>query len=278
MNISVMLRQARKAVAQEDFVDAERLYALVLQDDEMKDMIDIQIRHAFCLEKIEDTSAAIAVYQDVVKVYQEQGEVGAAKALALKITILGKFRDEKAKLTGDIQIEMGTAQHELGVMYEGNDTTNFEDIDLFGLGTLEMAPTSLKEDSIEVDTHVTLDLVPIDDEHDEEKGDQKNERTIKNEYVSTVELIIEHEKAIAEQDTNEQKPQDTESFVVIQDMIKQGIHQNVADKSDIADVDVELTDIGDFNPMLQTCDMPGKNHNPVVQSNIKDKAGKLFGK
>jgi len=275
MNIPVMLRQARKAVAQENFVEAEQLYALVLQDEEMQDMIDIKIRHAFCLEKIEKTTEAIVVYQDVVRIYQAQDEVGAAKALTLKITILENFLQQASKLTGDIHIEMATAQHELDVMYEGDETTNFGDIDLFGLGTHEITPISEQENRSEVDTHVALDLVPL-----EEEG-----HVMEDKYISTVELIVEHEKVITEQKSVEKtskKPTvkqqgETETFVVIQDMIKQGIHQNVAHKSNVEDVDVEFTDIGDFTPSLSSDDMPEQMNNQDVELNLKHKAGKLFG-
>ncbi|WP_038248853.1 tetratricopeptide repeat protein [Ghiorsea bivora] len=275
MNIPVMLRQARKAVAQENFVEAEQLYALVLQDEAMQDMIDIKIRHAFCLEKIEKTTEAIVVYQDVVRIYQAQDEVGAAKALTLKITILENFLRQASKLTGDIHIEMATAQHELGVMYEDDETTNFGDIDLFDLGTHEITPISEQENTTEVDTHVALDLVPL-----EEEG-----HVMEDKYISTVELIVEHEKVITEQKSVEKtskKPTvkqqgETETFVVIQDMIKQGIHQNVAHKSNVEDVDVEFTDIGDFTPSLSADDMPEQMNNQAVELNLKHKAGKLFG-
>lgn len=268
MKIPVMLRQARKAVAQENFVEAERLYALVLQNEDMKDMIDIKVRHAFCLEKIEKTNEAIKVYQDVVRIYQTQEEVGAAKALTLKITILENFLQQASKLTGDIHIEIETAQNELDVMYEGDETTNFGDIDLFGLGTHEIIPIPEQEDTPEVDGHVVLDLVPLEEEVNHVMMDK---------HVSTVELIVEHKKAAAKQELSKHKPHDVASVDVIQNMIKQGIHQNVAHKSNVEDVEVEFTDIGDFTPSLSADDVLEKVSKPVVELNLKHKAGKLFG-
>ena len=267
MNIPVTLRQARKAVAQENFVEAERLYALVLQDEGMQGMIDIKIRYAFCLEKIEKTTEAIAVYQDVVGIYQSQEEVGAAKALTLKITILEDFLRQASRLTGDIHIEMETAQHELDVMYEGDETIDFGDIDLLGLATQEVIPISEQQSTIELDAHVVLDLVPLEEESPE----------VEDKHISTIELIVEHEKDVAEHEVSKQDTNDTGSFVVIQDMIKQGIHQNVADKSNVEDVDVEFTDIGDFIPSLSVDDVPEKVGDPEVESSLKHKAGKLFG-
>ncbi len=268
MNIPVTLRQARKAVAQENFIEAERLYALVLQDEAMQDMVDIKIRYAFCLEKTEKLTDAIEIYQDVVCIYQAQEEVGAAKALVLKISILENFLQQASKLTGDIHINLETVQHELNVIkYEGGDTTNFGDAGLFGLGTHEIVPTSEQENLIEFDDHVVLDLTPIEEEND----------VMEDKHISTVELIIEHEKAVAKQELSKQKPCDTASFVVIQDMIKQGIHQNVAHKLDIEDVDIEFTDIGDFTPSLSMDDVPEKVSSPAVELNLKHKAGKLFG-
>lgn len=267
MNIPVMLRQARKAVAQENFVEAERLYALVLQDESMQDMIDIKIRYAFCLEKMEKTTEAITIYQDVVRIYQAQDEVGAAKALTLKITILENFLQQASKLTGDIHIELGTAQHELDIIYEDDDTIDFGDTDLFGLDTHEMIPTSDRDNVTERDDHAVLDLIPL-----EEESDVKEDK-----YISTVELIIEHEKTVAKQELSKQKSHDAASVDVIQDMIKQGIHQNVAHKSNIEDVDIEFTDIGDFTPSLSVDEVSEKASNPAVESCLKHKAGKLFG-
>jgi len=264
MNIPVMLRQARKAVAQEAFAEAERLYALVLQDKDMQDMIDIKIRHAFCLEKIESINDAIQVYQSVVQVYQTQGESGAAKALELKITILGKLllKEADVGVADESQSEMESAREHLDVMFEGNDTTNFNDIDLFGLGTHEIVP----EQEIEADTehHVVLDLVPIEEEHVMDKA-----------LVSTAELIVGHEKTATAQVKSKKDSQDKASLIVIQDMIKKGIHKNVTHKSDKEDEAIVFTDIGDFTPQLSSdvaCEQG------TSELNLQGKAGDLFGK
>jgi len=274
MNVPVMLRQARKAVAQENFVEAERLYALVLQDEAMQDMIDIQIRHAFCLEKTENIIDAIAVYQQVVYTYQEKGEVGAAKALNLKISILRNLLHKASMPSKDLQGEMETAQHELDVMYEDDDTVDFGGIDLFGLSTQEIMPQSNHQDTDESDVHVTLDLVPLE----EEKQDE--EHVMSEAYTSTIELIAQHEKAMVEKTGKPRQSDrsDAEAFAAIQDMIKEGIHQNVTHKSDIKDVNLEFTDIGDYSPSLSEFDLSEEVNRFAAESSIRSKAGELFGK
>ena len=260
MKIPAMLRQARKAVAQDNFVEAEHLYALVLQDEAMQDMIDVKIRHAFCLEKTERTTEAIKVYQDVVRAYQAQEEANAAKTLTLKIATLEGFVRQGPKLTSDIDVEMEAAHRELDVMHEDDETIDFGDVDLFASSTHKIIP--------EVDACATLDLVPL----------EEDSCTVEDKHISTVELIVEHEKTVAEQESSKQKPNDTASVDVIQDMIKQGIHQNVVQKSGVEGVDIEFTDIGDFTPRLPEDAVPEKVSNPTVEKHLKHKAGKLFGK
>ncbi|MDQ6976923.1 MAG: hypothetical protein Q9M75_02305 [Ghiorsea sp.] len=268
MNIPVMLRQARKAVAQEAFAEAERLYALVLQDKDMQDMIDIKIRYGFCLEKTENINAAIQVYQSVVQVYQTQGEAGAAKALELKIAILGKLlaKETEVDVADETQSEMESARQHLDVMFEGNETTNFNDIDLFGLGTLEIVPKQEIVDDTE--HHVVLDLVPIEEE----------KHVMDKTHVSTVELIIAHEKTVVAQAESKKDSQDKASLVVIQDMIKKGIHQNVTHNSDKEGEDIVFTDIGDFTPQLPSGAACEQGDNATSELNLQDKAGDLFGK
>ena len=268
MNIPVMLRQARKAVAQEAFAEAERLYALVLQDKGMQDMIDIKVRHAFCLEKIESIHKAIQVYQSVVQVYQTQEESGAAKALELKIAILGKLllKEDDVDAGDESQPEMESAHQHLDVMFEDNDTRNFNDIDLFGLGAHGIVP----EQEIVADTehHVVLDLVPIEEEKD--VADEA--------YVSTVELIVAHETNVAAKVKSKESLQDKTSLVVIQDMIKKGTHKNVTRKSDKEDEDIVFTDIGDFTPQLSSDVACEQDNSAASELSLQGQVGDSSGK
>jgi len=95
LNIPSLLRQVRKAVSQENYEEAVRLYKLIIQDPEMESLLDTKTRYAFCVEKTGDLSKAIELYQNIVEIYKDSGEAGAAKALELKISILQSLMDKK---------------------------------------------------------------------------------------------------------------------------------------------------------------------------------------
>ena len=161
---------------------------------------------------------------------------------------------------------METARQHLDVMFEGNDTTNFNDIDLFGLGTCEMVP----EQEIVDDTehHVVLDLVPI----------EEKKHVMDKAQVSTVELIVAHEKTVAAQVKSKKEPKDKASLVDIQDMIKKGIHQNVTHKSDKEDEDIVFTDIGDFTPQLSSDAACEQGDNATGELNLQRSEERRVGK
>ena len=47
----VLMRQARAAVARQDFVQAGQMYADILENPEMANQINIHIQYAICIEK-----------------------------------------------------------------------------------------------------------------------------------------------------------------------------------------------------------------------------------
>lgn len=95
-NVSLpnLLRQVRKAIAKENYQEAEALYRKILKLPEMADDLDIHLRHAYCLEKLGDIGQAIETYSAVIHFYKESGEEGAASALEQSLSGL---RDKSEK-------------------------------------------------------------------------------------------------------------------------------------------------------------------------------------
>ncbi len=88
MSLPSLLRQARSAVSDKKYNEAEALYAAIMQYDEMKDNLDIKMRHAFCAEKSGNIEVALNYYQQIVVTYHEQGELAAAEILEKNIAAL----------------------------------------------------------------------------------------------------------------------------------------------------------------------------------------------
>ncbi len=259
MNIPSMLRKARKAVAQSDFAEAERLYAAVLADESMQDMIDLQIRHAFCLEQMGKVLQAISIYQHIVDVYHQQDEVSAAKALQLKISILRKLlhQEEPQKVQPDYALaQLATASHDLDVMFE--DDLTLDDIDLFGVKTQELTRHDSEEGELAcVLVELEDDMALIDEAH-----------------ISTVELIIQPTLDALREKEAKKTHQDDPALHKIKALIKQGVHQNITHKKD-DDVEVVFTDIGDFTPVLDEYAL--EQEASSSEQALKHKAGTLFG-
>lgn len=76
-----LLRQARKAVSNEAYDEAEALYIAILDFPEMSNDLDIRLRYAYCAEKSRNYEQAIETYTEVVNIYHQTGEEGAAEAL-----------------------------------------------------------------------------------------------------------------------------------------------------------------------------------------------------
>lgn len=114
-----LLRQARVAVANHAYKDAESLYALILKQTEMKDHLDLNIRHAFCAEKIGETELALKSYQAIVVFYHELGEVEQAEQLEQRIAAL--YAADEAEVISDLP----SAQTE--IMFESGDVVGLDD-------------------------------------------------------------------------------------------------------------------------------------------------------
>jgi len=265
MNIPAMLRQARKAVANEAFEQAERLYARVLEHEDMRDMLDLRIRHAFCLENMNRIPEAIGVYQQVVDVYQSQGEASAARALKLKISILRKLSHQRSRPQEQPheQEALLDATHDLNIMFEADDLT-LDDIDLFGVKTQELKPEEVVSETAVPSVPVAL----VDIEEDM--------HALEEMQVSTLELAIQPVSnppdVPAKPDMSDTEKQRLEQ---IQHLIRQGVHRNVTQKRLDDDVEVVFTDIGDFVPVL---DEDVQASVSPAEAQLQHKAGALFGK
>ena len=119
-----LLRQARKAVSREEFREAEDLYVSILTFPEMEDDLDIKLRYAYCAEKNENFDLAIQVYSEVVGIYRNSAEKGAAEALEQVIEGLKNGANEaepeaEPELIGDIEpLDDAELMHQLCEMGE----------------------------------------------------------------------------------------------------------------------------------------------------------------
>jgi len=220
-NTHALMRQARKAVIQENFAEAEKLYGLVLQDPEMQNLLDIKTRYAFCVEKIGNIEKAVELYQEIVAIYQQSGEKGAAKALELKISILQSLHN-KTPLTENEQASQNeTIQH--------LDDATLDYIRQLNLGTRDLDPDA----SSEVKKHDTADDVM--------KFLSLGTQDLSHyDDVQTQELSskIDHgnEPIIADEEENEET-QDLSAF------IERGMQENATQAEQGDSVELELSTI-----------------------------------
>ncbi len=80
-SIPKLLRQVRKAISVEDYGEAEKLYETVLAFPEMQDDLDLRLRYAYCTDKNGNRDQAIDAYDEVLRIYRQQGEDSAAASV-----------------------------------------------------------------------------------------------------------------------------------------------------------------------------------------------------
>lgn len=98
MNLPLVLRQARKAVAKQDYGEAAVLYTSMMSHEDMADNFDIKVRHAFCVEKTGHINQAIKLYEGIVKLYREAGEERAAEDVERIIDgLVDKVNEKEAR-------------------------------------------------------------------------------------------------------------------------------------------------------------------------------------
>jgi len=88
-SVPKLLRQVRKALTMEDYAEAEELYETVLSFPEMQDDLDLRLRYAYCTDKNGNRDQAIDAYDEVLRIYRQQGEDAAATSVE---KILEKLR------------------------------------------------------------------------------------------------------------------------------------------------------------------------------------------
>jgi len=116
ISIPKTLREARKAVSAQNYVEAAMLYTSLMAQDEMADNFDIQIRHAFCVEKAGNKTQAITLYNGILIKYREIGEFGAANSVEKSIKELEHaLKEERAAAKAEaerIELEKENARIE----------------------------------------------------------------------------------------------------------------------------------------------------------------------
>lgn len=90
MTVPVLLREVRKAITAQNYAQAALLYTELMARKEMTDNFDIQVRHAYCVEKTGHINQAIALYKGVVTHYRAADETGAAESVEKTIAELEK--------------------------------------------------------------------------------------------------------------------------------------------------------------------------------------------
>ena len=101
-----LLREVRKAISQENYPEAEKLYEEILQNPDMADDLDIRVRYASCTEKNGNRDQAIDAYCEVLKIYQERDEKGAAASIEKILEGLrSKSTEPEPESTPDATVE-----------------------------------------------------------------------------------------------------------------------------------------------------------------------------
>lgn len=90
MTLPKLMREARKAISKEEYLEAEKLYEEILAFPEMADDIDIRIRYASCAEKNGNFEIASSAYDHVLESYRQSGDEAAAQALEQQLAKLEK--------------------------------------------------------------------------------------------------------------------------------------------------------------------------------------------
>ncbi len=84
----VLMRKARAAVARQDFVQAGKMYAHILEKPEMANQINIHMQYAICIEKTGQLTQSIDQCEQRIQECEETGEIEHLKSLQLKVSVL----------------------------------------------------------------------------------------------------------------------------------------------------------------------------------------------
>jgi len=100
-----LLRQVRKALATENYAEAEALYVTIMEFPDMADDLDIRVRYAYCTEKNGNLDQAIDAYCEVLKIYRERDEEAAATSIEKILEGLRKTPEEATPEQSEQNIE-----------------------------------------------------------------------------------------------------------------------------------------------------------------------------
>ena len=311
LDIPTLLRQVRRSVLKEKYDEAVRLYELIIQDPEMGALLDTKTRYAFCVEKTGNLPKAIALYQDIVEIYKDARETGAAKALELKISILQSLVDRKS------------FPHTI-VDESDENIQNFEEASLAFMNYLDLSeedlnpdvtPSQRKQeaahDFMEFLSLGTQDFAPVED--DEET--QEIQSVIENEKTQEIPSVIEDDElssndtrevvsgmdeidendllhaaevaisSVSEEETIDpleepEEPEEPEDLDKLKELIREGIKDNRVKMSDDPSIQMALTSIGNHKLELVDSDetyVPTSTTR-TMELNTAKKAKQLFGK
>ncbi|MFC1536202.1 cyclic nucleotide-binding domain-containing protein [Pseudomonadota bacterium] len=101
-----LLREVRKAVANENYAEAEALYLKVMEFPDMADDLDIRVRYAYCTEKNGNFDQAIDAYCEVLNIYRDNGEKSAAASIEKILEELRSRPEEKPEeVMPEVEVE-----------------------------------------------------------------------------------------------------------------------------------------------------------------------------
>ncbi|MDX8387878.1 MAG: hypothetical protein R8M46_05000 [Ghiorsea sp.] len=306
-NIHMLMRKARIAVSREDFEEAERNYALVLLHPEMMEQFDVKMRHAFCIEKTGDISRAVTLYQEIIELYQQKGEAGAAKALQLKVNILLKLVEPETH-TKAVTEEVDEGLNRVGSVFQDTAGEELDFVDFLSLGTQEigaieaeeltqtlMMKTACEEDipqeneSIDVELQaldaVTPASAPIENNNQDlstktkqKKAKLRAKAIKKDKPKKPVPTSSESSHRLRLNKNGALEQENEQSIEELAALIRQGIQGNLGQTKDITKIDLELTSIGEYEPDVDVKRKVKPKTTTPIDKSIEEKASQLFGK
>ena len=266
INVPSLMRKARIAVSRENFEEAAGYYETLLQHSDMNDQLDLKTRYAFCLEKKGDLHAAADVNQEIVEAYKSSGEVGAAKALELKISIIRKLADQS------IDIEEVLAQEPEGEEIQADfSAMSLDTQDIIPLETEEPVADQVEEEQM-ASGDILFEAAEVEEAELEEDEEEYQFEDSLNEEPSEPEEVVVHEK------------KDDNAIHEISDLIKEGIKKNLASRPG-EQVNIELMHLKGYNANnleldgdYQKIDNDEMSQKEVeTNQRLKLKASQIFG-
>jgi len=103
-NLPLLMRQARQYVMQKSYHEAVEAYQTILQCEGMQKSIDMWLRLAWCYEQVESWDDALAMYEHVIVMYQQNNEETEAKALETKLQSIHAHTHSELENHSDLSV------------------------------------------------------------------------------------------------------------------------------------------------------------------------------